>query len=308
MDGYSLSAKNEITALSFSTDCCKRAFLSALIHTGGSLVFGHGGMRVIIPAATAALEKKIDETLREVADGVRAVKDGSETVIEGQGVLPLMFGLGIFAKRGEETVVNEGIYPGIVRENCCAVWYIRGAFLGSGSASLTKGYHLEFALSGEALALDLIELLARFGIEGRLVGRKDKHVVYIKEGEAVSDCLALMGASGAVVELNSRLIMRSFRRDTNRRTNCEIANISKTVNAAVRQCEDIKLIESKQGLASLPEKLEIVARARTEYPDESFATLAERLGLSKSTLKNRLNKLGEIAENIREREKESNRD
>ena len=39
-----------------------------------------------------------------------------------------------------------------------------------------------------------------------------------------------------------------------------------------------------------------------------FATLAERLGLSKSTLKNRLNKLGEIAENIREREKESNRD
>ena len=301
MDGYSLSAKNEITALSFSTDCCKRAFLSALVHTGGSLVFGRGGMRVIIPAATDELRRKIAETLGEIADGVSVVKDGSETIIEGTGVLPLMFGLGIFVKKGEETAVNGGIAPGLVREDCCAVWYIRGAFLGSGSASLTAGYLLEFALSGEALAKDLIAILGRFGIEGRVTARKEKYVVYLKEGEAVSDCLALMGASGAVVELNSRLIMRSFRRDTNRRTNCEIANISKTVNAAVRQCEDIKLIEKKMGIAALPEKLQAVAAARTEYPDESFATLAGRLGISKSTLKNRLNKLGEIAESIREK-------
>lgn len=301
MDGYSLSAKNEIISLSFSTDCCKRAFLSALIHTGGSLVFGHGGMRVIIPAVTDELRRKIAETLGEIADGVSVVKDGAETIIEGAGVLPLMFGLGIFMKSGDETVVNGGIYPGIVKSDCCAVWYIRGAFLGSGSASLTAGYHLEFALSGEEIALDLIGLLARFGIEGRVTARKEKFVVYIKEGEAVSDCLALMGASGAVVELNSRLIMRSFRRDTNRRTNCEIANISKTVNAAVRQCDDIKLIETKMGLAALSEKLQAVAVARTEHPDESFALLADRLGISKSTLKNRLNKLGEIAGRIREK-------
>ena len=301
MDGYSLSAKNEIISLSFSTDCCKRAFLSALIHTGGSLVFGRGGMRVIIPAATDELRRKIAETLGEIADGVSVVKDGSETIIEGMGVLPLMFGLGIFMKSGDETVVNGGIYPGIVKSDCCAVWYIRGAFLGSGSASLTAGYHLEFALSGEELALDLIGLLARFGIEGRVTARKEKFVVYIKEGEAVSDCLALMGASGAVVELNSRLIMRSFRRDTNRRTNCEIANISKTVNASVRQCDDIKMRETILGLAALPEKLQVVAVARTEHPDESFALLADRLGISKSTLKNRLNKLGEIAGNIREK-------
>ena len=88
MDGYSLSAKNEIISLSFSTDCCKRAFLSALIHTGGSLVFGRGGMRVIIPAATEELRRKIAETLGEITDGVSVVKDGSETIIEGTGVTP----------------------------------------------------------------------------------------------------------------------------------------------------------------------------------------------------------------------------
>lgn len=256
---------------------------------------------MIIPAVTEELRHKISETLGEIADRVSVVKEGAETVIEGEGVLPLMFGLGIFVKRGEETAVSGGILPMLVREDCCAVWYIRGAFLGSGSTSLTAGYHLEFALSGEELAVDLIGLLRRFNIEGRMTQRKDKYVVYIKEGEAVSDCLALMGASGAVVELNSRLIMRSFRQDTNRRTNCEIANISKTVNAAVRQCEDIKLIEKKVGLVTLDEKIQVVAHARLDYPDESFSSLAERLGISKSTLKNRLNKLGEIAERIREK-------
>ncbi len=42
----------------------------------------------------------------------------------------------------------------------------------------------------------------------------------------------------------------------NRKVNCETANINKTVNAAVKQIEDIRLLEEKVGLESLNEGLE----------------------------------------------------
>ena len=80
-----------------------------------------------------------------------------------------------------------------------------------------------------------------------------------------------------------------------------MANLSKTVNASVRQIEDINYIRKKAGLDSLPEKLLIVAKARLDFPDESFAFLADRLNLSKSTLKNRLLKIGVIAKELREK-------
>ena len=104
------------------------------------------------------------------------------------------------------------------------------------------------------------------------------------------------------MSLNSEAIIRQVRRNANRRNNCELANIEKTVNASVRQVDDITLIEKTIGLVSLDEKLQAVANARLENPDDSFSFLAELLNISKSTLKNRLNKLGKIAQEIREKE------
>ena len=153
------------------------------------------------------------------------------------------------------------------------------------------------------MAEDLRALLDRYGIAAKITDRKEKSVVYIKDSEGVSDCLALMGASDAVLGLNSEAATRQFRQYMNRQNNCDLANISKTVNAAVRQCEDIELIDRKIGLAGIGEKLEVVARARLNAREASFSALAESLGLSKSTLKNRLAKIGEIAAGIREKEK-----
>ncbi len=307
MNSYSLSAKKEIARPSFSTDCCKRAFLSALVHTGGSIVISRGEMKLVLPALSRELKNKTNELCLELFDGVAVSFDGAETVISGNGLSEALFALGIFVRNGQgERVVNRGISAFIVRSDCCAVNYIRGAFLGAGSVSLNTGYHLEFAVTSEEFAESLLALLTRFDIPAKITVRKDKFVVYIKESEGVSDCLALMGASEAVLELNSKLVLRQLSRETNRRTNCEIANISKTVNAAVRQCEDIRLIGKKAGLDSLPDKLLVVAKARLDNPDDSFSALAAKTGLSKSTLKNRLNKIEEIARELSDKEKENN--
>ena len=46
-------------------------------------------------------------------------------------------------------------------------------------------------------------------------------------------------------------ILKEMRNSVNRKVNCETANINKTVNAAVKQIEDIRLLEEKVGLESL---------------------------------------------------------
>ncbi len=55
--------------------------------------------------------------------------------------------------------------------------------------------------------------------------------------------------------------MKEMRNNVNRLVNCETANLSKTVNAAVRQVESIKFIEREIGLGRLPK---IKRRSRTK--------------------------------------------
>lgn len=88
----------------------------------------------------------------------------------------------------------------------------------------------------------------------------------------------------------------------NRLVNCETANLSKTVNAAVRQVESIKLIEREIGLARLPKNLREIAELRLKFPDESLKELGEMLEpkVGKSGVNHRLRKIEKIAEELRE--------
>lgn len=61
------------------------------------------------------------------------------------------------------------------------------------------------------------------------------------------DILAVMEANVALMNLENIRILKEMRNTVNRKVNCEMANINKTVSAAVKQIEDIKLIEEKRG-------------------------------------------------------------
>jgi len=91
------------------------------------------------------------------------------------------------------------------------------------------------------------------------------------------------------------------RNNVNRLVNCETANLNKTVNAAVRQLDNIKLLSERIGFGNLPAPLREAAGLRLKYPDASLKELGDlcdpRLG--KSGINHRLRKLDEIAEKIR---------
>lgn len=190
----------------------------------------------------------------------------------------------------------------LVKNSCCQRAFLRGAFLCIGSVSAPeKGYHLEFVCTQEDKAKQIQDLMLNFDIESKIVLRKKYFVVYMKEGKAIVDLLNVMEAHLALMNLENLRILKEVRNTVNRRVNCEAANISKTVEAAGRQIEDILLIKEKYGLQNLPDNLREMAEVRLEYPEMPLKELGEQLEppVGKSGVNHRLRKLSEIAEKLR---------
>ena len=124
---------------------------------------------------------------------------------------------------------------------------------------------------------------------------------YVKEGAQIVELLGLMGAGISLMNLENVRILKGMRNTVNRKVNCETANINKTVNAAVKQIEDIEYIQNTVGLQRLPENLEETARLRLEYPQASLKELGALLSvpLGKSGVNHRLRKISSIAEQLR---------
>ena len=134
-----------------------------------------------------------------------------------------------------------------------------------------------------------------FEVDAKVVSRKKHEVVYVKEGAQIVEILGLMGANVSLMNLENVRILKEMRNSVNRKVNCETANINKTVNAAVKQTEDIAFIRDTIGLERLPDNLEEIARIRLEYPQASLKELGMFLTppVGKSGVNHRLRRIGQ---------------
>ena len=199
---------------------------------------------------------------------------------------------------------GEVVSPLLIKNSCCQRAFLRGAFLSVGSISdPEKGYHLEFVAATPQMAEQLRSVMQAFDIEAKIVLRKKYHVVYLKEGSAIVDLLNVCEAPISLMNLENLRIIKEMRNSVNRRVNCETANITKTVNAASRQIEDIIFLKDFYGFQNLPDNLREMAEVRLENPDAPLKELGEYLSpkVGKSGVNHRLRKLSELAESIREK-------
>lgn len=180
--------------------------------------------------------------------------------------------------------------------------YIRGAFMGSGSITdPKKGYHLEFVSENESNAYFLRDTINEFGLKSKVIMRKEKYIIYIKDSEQISDFLSLIGAYNSVLNYENVRVIKEMRNNVNRIVNCETANLNKTVKSSYDQVEDIKLIEREIGIENLDEDLKSIAKIRLENRSMSLNDIANSLEpkLSKSTVNYRFKKLRRIANKLR---------
>lgn len=178
---------------------------------------------------------------------------------------------------------------------------LSGIFVMNGSVTdPNREYHLEIALPDAVLAEHIRNDFAALSIPIKSIGRKNEIILYLKGNESIGDALTLFGATSATLDLIGTQVLKSVRSQTNRRTNCDMANIDKTIRACEQQMQDIRTIEQHMGLENLPEPLREMARLRVEYPDACLRELGNLTDppISRSGVNHRLRKLSEIAKSL----------
>lgn len=190
----------------------------------------------------------------------------------------------------------------IIKKKCCKASYIRGEFfVGGAFSNPTKNYHLEFKKNDEKSAQKLQSILNYFNLNAKIVVRKSYNIVYIKEVDKISDFLKLIGAYNQVLNLESLYVLKDMKNNINRKQNCEMANLSKTITASVSQVRDINFIFENLGASNLPEDLIEIATLRLEFPDLSLIEIGNLHNppISKSSVNYKFKKISKIAENLR---------
>jgi DNA-binding protein WhiA len=309
---FAAHAKKELTLLE-TPDCCSKAELSALIRMNGSLQFGGGKIILDVSTENAAIARRIYTLLKKVFQihaellvrkKMRLKKNNVYIVRVPHQAKELLVHLHIM----DQTLqFLTGIAPALTEKACCRSAYLRGAFLAGGSVNHPEAssYHLEIFSSYQDFCQALTRLANRYRLNAKCIERKKGYVMYIKEGEKITEFLSLIGAHQALLYFEDVRIVKDMRNSVNRLHNCEIANINKTVNAAARQMENIRLIQQEMGLENLPPRLREVAELRLAHPDMNLKELGELIpsGLvSKSGINHRLRKINEIAEKLREKQ------
>lgn len=200
---------------------------------------------------------------------------------------------------------NFNDYFDIAKLNeCCIKSIIKGAFLSSGCiTSPQNNYHFEVAFKNKACAEFFLSLLSLLEFTPKLIKRKgsNQYVVYIKEAEQISTILSFMEVTSALLKFENIRIEKDLKNNINRTINCETANLSKTIEASVRQVEAINILKKNGKYKNLNDKLKLVAEYRQKYPNESIeflsAKISEKEKISKSGVKHRLDKIIEISKN-----------
>ena len=162
----------------------------------------------------------------------------------------------------------------LVQDRQLARLLIREAFIEKGFINdPNKEYHLEILFKSKKKSEQLKEIISNFGIDIKSTKKGTNYMLYLKEGEEISSFLALMGASKAMLRFEEIRVIKDTRNNINRLVNCETANLNKTVNASVKQIQDINKLKRNKKYETLPDNLKEVANLRLQNPDATYEEL-----------------------------------
>ncbi|EAD1188962.1 DNA-binding protein WhiA [Listeria monocytogenes] len=306
---FASETKKELTHMDVS-DSDAKVELAAFIRMNGAISFSSQLVIMDVQTENAAIARRMYQLLKDLYEVpiellvrrkmklkknnvyIVRLKSGTRGILEDLRILepPMTF--------------TKSIDRGFVKKRSAKRAYLRGAFLASGSVNNpeTSSYHLEIFSVYEEHNEAICALMNQFDLNARTLERKNGFITYLKEAEKITEFLSIVGATSALLHFEDVRIMRDMRNSVNRLVNCETANLNKTINAAVRQIDNIKYIQSTVGLEALPERLREIAALRIANEDVTLKELGEMLTtgqVSKSGINHRLRKLDQIAERLR---------
>ncbi|SHK54026.1 DNA-binding protein WhiA [Paramaledivibacter caminithermalis] len=316
---FSSKTKNELVRKMFENKCCQFAEASSLLRMSGTIqLAGLNRVNISVTTENPAIARLIFKLFKNklgvntevLVKKNKVLKKGNTYVILITDATKVLQKLEIINFDNDSFNINYKLPKNLLKNECCKRAYLRGAFLGGGSVSdPEKTYHLEFVTHNEEFSKELCNLINSYNLKAKVILRKNNYIVYLKEGDQIVDLLNIIGAHNALLNLENIRIIKQMRNNVNRIVNCETANLSKIVEASIRQINNIQYIEKTTGFKVLPKNLREIAELRLKYKNASLKELGQMLNppVGKSGVNHRLRKIEKIADKLR-RKGESNND
>ena len=315
---FTNDVKTELLSVFPDDDLCERAMLAGFILSSGSIIMNRSGVSFSISSERTDIldyiKKLINNSYSHKINELKlyTTKVGKNEKFEFE--IPVELGNEILTDLGiiyfdekNSRSINSVVDHHLIIEDDAKIAYLKSAFLAVGQASFGmtmdkrgSGYHFEMQFSSQNQAKTITQLMGEFGIISKKIEKGNYFLVYLKEGDAISDFFALIGASKAVIKIQQEMVSREMRNQINRESNCISANIDKTINASMKQLRAIEIIDSTIGIENLPKNLIYVATLRRDNKEASLNDLVQISSekLTKAGMNYKLKKIIEIADNI----------
>lgn len=298
--------REELATIAPQRECDRRAEVSALFHSAGSLhLRGAGDWSLHLDLGSGAAARRAFALLRDsgIRSEIRTYRRRAfdtatryQLHVDGdEEALRVLAAAGVVDRRHAPL---DRPPRRVVGRSCCRAAYLRGAFLGAGSVSLRRSAHIELRTTSPESAALLARLARSEGVELAVAERETHAVAYARSWEAVESLLALMGAAETVLALEERAVVAETRRRANRLANADHANLVRTSRTAQRQLAALERLRSGHDLDTLPDPLREAAELRLRHPTESLRELAARADppATKAALHRRLRRLEELSQ------------
>ncbi|MBK7723362.1 MAG: DNA-binding protein WhiA [Austwickia sp.] len=272
--------KDELSRLSVTKPCCRKAEVSAVLRFAGGLHIIGGRIVVEAELDTAQAARRLRRDLTDMyghhsemmvlsAGGLRR---GTRYVVrveeEGES---LARQTGLIDVRGRPV---RGLPPRVVSGAVCdaeAAW--RGAFLAHGSLTEPgRSSSLELTCPGPEAALALVGAARRLSIGAKAREVRGVDRVVIRDGDAIGAMLTRLGAHDAVLAWEERRMRREVRATANRLANFDDANLRRSARAAVAAGARVHRAMEILG-DDIPDHLRDAGRLRLEHKQASLEEL-----------------------------------
>ncbi len=297
---FSADVKKELTQ-NISSACCYKA------EAFGMLLFGRsfGLSEISLMTEFSAVAERYSAAVRDIT-GVTPLM---ETTKAGNYKIIIPFRddrvkiLEYFGYTGKELALRVNLSNlEQSNEDCCSRAFLRGAFLVCGSITdPEKEYHIEFNVAKSKLCDDLLMIIEDLGLKAKKIIRNNSYVLYSKEAESIEDFVGTMGANNSFMHIVHTRAIKDIKNQINRRSNFESANMSRSIEAGLKQVTVIEEVLGKIKLSDMTKDLADLCSLRLENPDISLDEIGKMMNppLSRSAVSRRFKKLEKIAEELK---------
>jgi len=297
--------KEELARAEVSKTSVRAAELASVLRFAGGLHIISGRIAIEAELDSATIVRRVTRDLGELygvrpdvsvisASGLRRTNQYLVRVLDGGETLARQTGL-LDARRRPVRGLPNKLTTGS-RDDVAAVW--RGAFLAHGSLTDPgRSAALEITCPGNETAMALVGAAGRLGISAKAREVRGVHRVVIRDGEAISAMLAVMGATDTVRNWEELRQRREVRATANRLVNFDDANLRRSAQAAVAACARVERAMELLG-DDIPEHLKYAGELRLAHRDASLDELGHHADppMTKDAVAGRIRRLLAMAD------------